>query len=109
MLRYRKWRPSGSSAGESCCTSPLAVSSLVTGCGVPPDDGTTWMADDGPGANRMRLSLPHALMRNPASATVSGVPSDRRTALSRPEATNPMDSESGDQNGKDPPSVCGTG
>src|SRR5213593_304587 len=40
QLTYRIVLPSASTKGHRCCTSPEAVSSFVSGRGVPPDAGT---------------------------------------------------------------------
>ena len=104
----RKCRPSGRKLGHRCCVSPRDSSSVVTGFGSPPAADTRKIGPASP-ANRISPFWFQAPPPPPCVLhRVCGVPPATSSFLSSPAAKNAMARPSGDQKGKEPPSVPGS-
>ena len=102
--------PPGRRCGHRCASSPLAVSSAVTGCGVPPAAGMRERPLVGLPAKMMESSSPQVAPNVAgAAASVVGAPPATGTFFSCPFAENPSHRPSGEKKGSLPPSVPGRG
>src|SRR5438067_13675287 len=80
--RKRKWFPSGRKSGQRFETSPRVASSLVTGCGVPPDALTRRRPEFPDGAKRISFFCDQLPPRpNVTLQSVCGEPPPSSTRL----------------------------
>src|SRR5207248_11513330 len=104
-MKYRKRRPSGKKKGQRWEFSPLALSRVVAGRGLPPDAGTCCR---GPAFGENKI-IPATLQLPPRNEVVSqmipGGPPAMSTRLSLPCAKKATERLSGDQKGYRAPSV----